>query len=149
MRVKISSAPFLQDTTDFQETKEPLLSGIRTASSCISMMKLTFAELEVNEDALRRGFSADIFATDAALELVAKGMSFREAYREIGLDLGALSERDPDRALRARTSTGSPGNLRLDVPEAFLEELAGFVSKEEGEAGKKFKSLSGLTLKLH
>jgi len=133
---------------DYQETKEPFLKGLGLASSCIRIMKLTIDELRVNEDALKAGFSPEIFATDAALERVRQGESFRDAYREVGLNLKELSNQDPLEAIHKRTSTGTPGNLRLDVPEAKAEEILRFVSREKATISERFSSLAGFPVTL-
>ena len=76
---------------DFQETKEILFKVLDTAYSSTMIMKLTIDELEVNKETLIGCFTPDIFATDEALRLVAGGMSFRDAYKQVGLNLDKLS----------------------------------------------------------
>lgn len=107
---------------DFQETKEPFLRGLSLARDCLAVMELTFRELEVNGENLKKGFSKDIYATDAALELVQGGATFRDAYREVGLNLDTLADRDPLTSLRSRTHQGSTGNLGLELSFAEMEE---------------------------
>ena len=111
---------------DFQETKEPFLKGCDITSISLKMMALTFRELGVNPDKLRAGFSKDIYATDVALELVASGASFRDAYKEVGLNLDKLGDRDPDDSLGSRTYTGTSGKLGL---EQSFERLAALMEK--------------------
>jgi argininosuccinate lyase len=126
---------------DFQETKEPFLHGASTALASSRIMTLTIENLEVYEENLRKAFTPEIFATDAALERVARGMSFRDAYREVGLSLEELTSRDPDAALRSRTATGTTGNLGLDAAERTAAELAGW---REGEAKRVDAALAAL-----
>jgi argininosuccinate lyase len=99
---------------DFQDTKQPLLKAARAAYQCVQVMELTFRELEVNEKRLLEAFTPDIYATDKALELVASGMSFRDAYKQVGLHLDDVDARDPRASVHNRTYTGTSGNLRLD-----------------------------------
>ena len=68
-------------------------------------------------------------------------MSFRDAYREVGLSLEELTSRDPDAALRSRTATGTTGNLGLDAAERTAAELAGW---REGEAKRVDAALAAL-----
>ncbi len=128
---------------DFQETKEPFLSGLSIAASCTRIMRLTIDELEVNHEALKKGFTPDIFATDAALDLVRGGLSFRDAYREVGLNLKALSKRDPEEAIKSRTASGTPGNLRLDVPDAAYTGLSAFAASEGDRIRERLTALAG------
>jgi argininosuccinate lyase len=99
---------------DFQDTKQPLLKAARAAYQCVQVMELTFRELEVNEKRLLEAFTPDIYATDKALELVASGMSFRDAYKQVGLHLEDVDALDPKASVHSRTYTGTSGNLRLD-----------------------------------
>ncbi len=99
---------------DFQDTKEPLIKAAHIAYQCVQVMELTFRKLEVHEERLKRSFTSEIYATDKALDLVASGMSFRDAYKQVGLHLDDIEALDPEETLRNRTSTGTAGNLRLD-----------------------------------
>ena len=93
---------------DFQETKEPYMNGLELAAQCFDIMDLTFSRLQVNRDRLEAAFTPEIYATDAAIELVAGGASFRDAYKEVGLNLEGLSGRNPSEVNETRTSTGQP-----------------------------------------
>ncbi|MBN1525050.1 MAG: argininosuccinate lyase [Spirochaetales bacterium] len=117
---------------DFQETKGAFLRGMHTALDCIRVMTLTVTKLGVNEEKLKAGFIPEIYATDRALELVAQGMPFRDAYKEVGLNLDTLSSMDPVEALQAKTHTGATGNLGLDCARKQLEALKlDFVQKQK------------------
>ncbi|MBN2509192.1 MAG: argininosuccinate lyase [Spirochaetales bacterium] len=108
---------------DFQETKEPFMRGLKLALQCVQVAELTVRNLQVHPEKLTASFTPDIFATDAAIELVAGGMSFRDAYRKVGLSLDQLSERDPAEALKTRTYQGTTGNLNLAAGTVKLDEL--------------------------
>ena len=99
---------------DFQDTKEPFLRGLALAEECLHVGRLTVEKLAVDEKRLKAGFTADIFATDAALDEVEKGASFREAYRSVAVRLDELGRRDPAASIETRTSSGTAGNLRLE-----------------------------------
>ena len=133
---------------DFQETKGPFFRGCEAALGCVRVMRLTVDRLGVNEPKLRAAFTPDIFATDRALELVAGGMPFREAYREVGRSLQELRDRDPDAALKLRTSTGTPGNLRLDVPRADAEAAGAYLDREESTKRDALIALVGRAVTL-
>ena len=133
---------------DFQDTKEPFLKAARLSVQCARIMELTFREVEVNRRRLTEAFTPEIFATDAAYEAVAAGKSFRDAYREVGLNLGALENRDPAAALRARTSTGTPGALCLETLFSSLSELKQKQEDENSRFSTALKSLTGTAVKL-
>ncbi len=133
---------------DFQETKEPFLRGLVLGKGCIDVMRITVEKLSVNEQNLLRGFSADIYATDKALELVAKGMSFRDAYRHVGMHLEGLSSLDPYEAIGTRRSTGTTGNLNLDKAKGELKAITKIVTGHESYLETKTTDLFGFSLTL-
>jgi len=108
---------------DYQDTKEPTLRGADTLMSMIAVTALTVSKLKVNEAALIQAFDPGIFATDAAIALVAEGMSFRDAYREVATHPAKYSAGGPREAIENRTSSGTAGNLRLDLARNTLEGL--------------------------
>lgn len=116
---------------DFQETKEPFIRSLELALQAALVMERTFDRLEVNEERLRAAFTPEIFATDDALELVAGGMSFREAYVKVGTALETVGRRDPEETLANRTAAGTAGNLRLDVAGKALEEAKARLSERK------------------
>ncbi|MGM0431874.1 MAG: argininosuccinate lyase [Spirochaetota bacterium] len=116
---------------DFQDTKEPLLRAAHSAYQCVMVMELTIEKLEIHQDRLLKAFTPEIYATDKALELVQGGMSFRDAYRQVGLHLEQVDVLDPAVALKGRTSTGTAGNLGLETMKQDLSRL-----REVNEAKK-------------
>jgi argininosuccinate lyase len=99
---------------DLQETKELYLNGMRTTRATLRIMALLAGALKVCPERLRRGFTAGVFATDRALELVAAGMPFRDAYQHVRAHLDELAEADPDAAVAAKAHWG--GTAGLDYP---------------------------------
>jgi len=133
---------------DFQETKEPFFRGMELCSASLRMMTLTFEKLTVNSDNLIKGFSPDIFATDAALELVAGGMSFRDAYLQVGLSLDGEGsavdlDRDPLASIQSRTHMGTSGNLGLHLSLASLTTLSDETAKEKAHLTGSLEILLG------
>ena len=112
---------------DVQETKGPFMRGVEATAGSLSVMRLTFEKLEVVEANLRAGLPPEIYATDRALELVADGVPFRDAYRHVAAHLEELSERDPVKNLKSKKLVGGPGRLglahltrRADAAEKWL-----------------------------
>lgn len=107
---------------DMQEIKEIFLGGLAESRACVSVMRLLTDGLLVHEDALRRGFSPGVFATDATLDRVMAGMPFRQAYDEVKATLGELATRDPAVAARGRFDVGGPADPGI---ESMAAEAAG------------------------
>jgi argininosuccinate lyase len=127
---------------DFQETKELFIKVLDTADISTQVAKLTIDELKVNKAKLLEGFTPEIFATDEALRLVASGRSFRDAYKEVGLNLKKLKNEDPVAALKKRTSLGTPGNLNLKYAK---ETAAAFRFFNQAELTDMVDAIESLT----
>jgi argininosuccinate lyase len=68
---------------DLQEAKALLMEGVAMTRGCLRIMTPLVKATQVNRKALLKGFTPDVFATDRALELVAEGMPFRDAYNHV------------------------------------------------------------------
>ena len=112
---------------DFQDTKEPLLTGLSTTYSILAIMTRMVDGLEVHEDRLLAGMRSEIYATDKVFDAVLAGGSFRDSYKAVGLDLDSVDARDAHEALEKRTSIGSPGNLHLEEDEEEVRAMQGDV----------------------
>ena len=99
---------------DFQETKKPLMTGIEVTHAALQVNALTIANLEVDAEQCAKAFTKEVFATDRVLELVKKGMPFRDAYREVGKTLDATPMEDPVANIKKKTHLGATGNLALE-----------------------------------
>jgi argininosuccinate lyase len=128
---------------DLQETKEPYFRGLDLAAEMVAILALTFRKLEVVAPALEKAFTPDIFATDVAYEKVRAGASFRDAYRDVGLNLGALEGRDPRQTIADRTHTGSAGNLGLDVLDAAIAAHREACHADRARIEAAFTTLAG------
>jgi argininosuccinate lyase len=71
--------------------------------------------LDFDRERMRAAISADMYATDRAVELAAAGVPFRTAYRQVAEEAGALEARTPEESLAARTSPGATGDLGLSA----------------------------------
>lgn len=142
---------------DLQETKEPFMRGAGAALLSIGVMDLTVRGLTVREERLLAGFRPEIYATDHALELVAGGMPFRDAYREVaealrdgdGAAVGAVAmDMDPRRALAKKVSTGAPGNLGLEACVHGLQAKLAGARDERARVDAKIRALAGSDVEL-
>lgn len=133
---------------DFQETKEPFIRGAQLVIESLSIMELTISKLLVNEDKLRAGFTPEIYATDKALDYVLEGMSFRDAYKMVGLDLDNVKKEDPFRVIQKRNSIGTSGNLNLSYGEKLFKTLNEKVVADEQHFKTAIEKLVGFSVEL-
>jgi argininosuccinate lyase len=107
---------------DLQEVKGVFMDGLDTTLASLRIMELMIDGLEADPSALRRGFTADVFATDRALELVAGGMPFRDAYHHVKEHLAELESMDPQAAVDRKTHLGGTAGLDYGLLEARTRE---------------------------
>lgn len=69
---------------DLQEIKRPLMESLETTLDSLKVTKILLNSLTPNKEVLEKALTAEIFATEKALELTKKGMPFRKAYQKIG-----------------------------------------------------------------
>ena len=96
---------------EMQLTKEIIFPAFRELRSCLHLMQLMLSEIRVKENILEEEKYKYLFTVEAVNELVNRGTSFRDAYKEIGnsIEKGAFSF-DQSKGLH-HTHEGSIGNL--------------------------------------
>ncbi|MBQ7251172.1 MAG: argininosuccinate lyase [Kiritimatiellae bacterium] len=129
---------------DVQETKEPLLEGLAITRATLRILPGLLAGIAVDRDALRRGFSPGVFATDRALELVAEGVPFRDAYHEVKAHLEALESRSPEEAVAKKTHLGAPMGLDFTRLASRIREAADWAKGERAASDRAAKKLWAL-----
>jgi argininosuccinate lyase len=122
---------------DNQETKGPFMRGLATATASARIAALCVRRLKVNVEAMKAAFGPEVFATDEALDLVAHGVPFRDAY------LHKLVNRDPLAAIRKKKSVGATGNLNLGYGWKKLAAAEQFVAAGRAGAEAVRKKLLG------
>ena len=105
---------------DLQVIKESYLPVFDELLGCLSITKLMFAEVEVNRDLLDNPIYDYLFSVEAVNELVLQGMSFREAYQEVGKMIQD-GEFKPKKELD-HTSAGTIGNLNNQYLVELMDE---------------------------
>jgi argininosuccinate lyase len=108
---------------DLQTTKAPLVRAFERALAGLELMPALVDSLSFDEAGMRAAISPDMYATDRALELVAEGVPFREAYVQAAGEIATLAARTPEGSLRARVSLGGAANLGLERLEERLRTL--------------------------
>jgi len=106
---------------DLQITKEVFLPAFGELSDCIHLISLMMQSVEVNEHILDDNSYSLLFSVEKVNELVLQGVPFREAYKQIGLEVEA-GNFVTDKKLN-HTHEGSIGNLCNDRIEKLKTEI--------------------------
>ncbi|MFO7937092.1 MAG: argininosuccinate lyase [Kiritimatiellia bacterium] len=131
---------------DVQDTKELYMEGMRITRSSMRIMSLMAKSLEVRPTKLREAFSSGVFATDKALEMVAGGMPFRDAYQYVRSHLDDLEKADPDAALAAKTHLGAPGGLDFDGYRNRIREILKGIRSRRRTSERILGKLLGISI---
>ncbi|MBU1992486.1 MAG: argininosuccinate lyase [Patescibacteria group bacterium] len=101
---------------DGQEIKRPLFLGLRYTEMSLKVMSIIVRSIKPNEKELLDDMTPELFAAHKAFEMVKKGMSFRDAYREVGSHLKDLKvdKQNIVKMLKESKHQGGVGNLGLD-----------------------------------
>lgn len=84
MQLKSGSANLISGyNRDMQLSKEPVMKSFTITQESLSILAFVFGKIIVNEENCKRGMTKELFATDEVYRLVASGVSFREAYRQV------------------------------------------------------------------
>lgn len=112
---------------DGQEIKRPLFLGLKYTEMSLSAMSVILENIKPNKKILMKSMleCPGLFAAHKAFEKVKKGMTFRDAYREIGsnIDKIKVTEKDINRWLKMSTHQGGTGNLGLGNIEKEIRSL--------------------------
>lgn len=112
---------------DGQEIKRPLFLGLKYTEMSVEAMGVILDNIEPNEEVLMKAMldSPGLFAAHKAFEKVKEGMTFRDAYREVGSHIADIkvTEEDIEKMLKMSTHQGGTGNLQLDKVEAEIKAL--------------------------
>lgn len=128
---------------DVQETKALLMESLETARTSLRIMTKLVKKLKVHKKALLADFSPSVFATDKALQLVAEGIPFRDAYKQVKKGLDDLKSQDPHAAIAAKTSLGATAGLDFAATQERLDNASAWVREEQDVFNKAMKKLLG------
>lgn len=113
---------------DLQEAKGWFMDGIATTRASLRIANDLVAGTKVNEEALRAGFTPDVFATDRAIELVGQGMPFRDAYHHVKAHLDELKAASSDEAIAKKRHLGGTHGLDFALLEGRIRKADGFAA---------------------
>lgn len=96
---------------DLQLTKEVLFPAIEELKACIQMTRLMLSNISIKDNILDDEKYRYLFSVEAVNELVNKGVSFRDAYRQVGNDIEQGKFNFDYKKQLHHTHEGSIGNL--------------------------------------
>ncbi len=108
---------------DMQLTKEILFPAIEELKACIQMTRLMLSNISIKDNILDDEKYKYLFSVEAVNELVNKGISFRDAYRQVGNDIEQGKFNFDYKKQLHHTHEGSIGNLRNDGIVAQMKKV--------------------------
>ena len=121
---------------DLQIIKEVFLPAFGELKDCLQMTAYIINKIEVNEHILDHAMYDPMFSVEEVNRLAAEGMPFRDAYKQVGLEI----ENGTFRANHDihHTHEGSIGNLCNDhIAQLMDETLQGFSFARVEEAERR------------
>ena len=106
---------------DFQLGKAPLMDGVQTTLELLRVMTRLIPALNINQAAAKAACTDELYAAEAAYQLVASGMAFRDAYRVIAAQVTASTFVPPVQHAASVGHIGSSSNLALAQLTAELD----------------------------
>lgn len=98
---------------DMQLTKEVLFPAIQQLKDCLRILAFSLPQMKVNEAILDDAKYLYLYSVDALNEMVKQGVSFRDAYQKIGMDIKQGKFKKP--AQLKHTHIGSINNLGTEL----------------------------------
>lgn len=118
---------------DMQLLKEILMPAFDEILDCLDVAAFMLENIKVKENLLDDAKYDLLFSVERVNELVINGVPFRDAYRQVGAEIGDGSYVAP-RALK-HSHEGSIGNLQSDLIKTRMdEELARFAFEKVEKA---------------
>lgn len=106
---------------DLQIIKELFIPSFEEMNDCLHMVERMMNEVKINENILQDDKYLYIFSVEEVNRLVLEGVPFRDAYKQVGLDIenGKFSH---DKTVK-HTHEGSIGNLCNDKIELLKQKV--------------------------
>ncbi len=120
---------------DLQIIKEVFLPAFDELQDCLKMAAYIINKMEVNEHILDNNMYEPIFSVEEVNRLVTEGVPFRDAYKQVGLDIEA-GNFSAEKAVH-HTHEGSIGNLCNDKIEALMTQILSEFHFEKVENAEK------------
>ncbi|WP_298714921.1 argininosuccinate lyase [Chitinophaga sp.] len=106
---------------DLQLLKENLFPAFSTLRDSLRMSRLMLENIRIREDILKDEKYRYLFSVEVVNRLVLEGTPFREAYKQVGLDIES-GKFEPDTDIR-HTHEGSIGNLQNEAIKSQMDAV--------------------------
>ena len=126
---------------DLQLTKEPFVTGMRTAVDLVAVVNVAASGLRIDRDRCRDLLQQSIAATDAVYARVRQGEPFRHAYRAVAMGDDASVALDPAQSWKPRTHLGAPGAFEVKPYQARVADGRRWVDGERDRIERVWKDL--------
>ena len=110
---------------DLQLTKEILFPAIEELKACIQMTVLMLSSISIKDKILDDEKYKYLFSVEAVNELVNQGISFRDAYRQVGSQIEKGEFNFDYKKQLHHTHEGSIGNLCNDLIVEEMQKVMG------------------------
>lgn len=107
---------------DLQLTKGPMLRAIKKAIDTMSLFPALIEGTQFIAESCEEKIDGPMFATDLAIELSAKNIPFRTAYKEVAEKQHELQSRSAIDSLNQRVSPGGCADLKLGEMKNRLQK---------------------------
>lgn len=106
---------------DLQIIKEVFIPAFAELNDCIEMTAMMLSQVKINETILDDPKYDLLFSVEAVNNLTLSGVPFRDAYKQVGLEIEA-GNFIPDKSVK-HTHEGSIGNLCNDKISAYKDAI--------------------------
>ena len=118
---------------DMQLTKEIYVPAFKEITDVVRMAKAGIEQMWINRDILANDIYKYLFTVEDVNDAVAKGIPFRDAYREVGMRVQNGTYEHDGRELN-HTHEGSIGNLCLEqIRQKFERNIIDFSAAMQAE----------------
>lgn len=129
---------------DLQDSKKPFIEALEITQDSLKVANILVNNLSPNKEKLEAALTPDIFATHSALDLVSKGIPFREAYKKVGANISDIKISNKKEYLKKSTHLGGTGNLYL---ESYDHQLQAEEKIYKNQYNKFKLAMQNLTIK--
>jgi len=123
---------------DTQLTKDLLVKALHLFSNTVKVMSTVTEGITLNKAKCIAACTAEVFATDKALDLVKNGMPFRDAYRYVGTHLDELKAIDPIQAMKQK-------QINITASQAHWKTQSRWLTQEQSRWLRTTKGLLSLS----
>ncbi len=129
---------------DLQDTKKLVMNSFDLILDFLKVVRVVFEQISPNKEKLSAALDKTVYATDFAYEKVEKGVPFRQAYKDVGMNLDKIPSYDPVKNIKSKKHIGSTGKLMIESFKDKIEMHLELTKKEFQKFRDIEKSLLGV-----